>query len=116
MTKVNSGFLESVVHMTANGQLTIEQSAKRLMKKVLSVLKEMSTDEDISLRKYPRITQLHGVAFQRLRGAGFYLHSTLHRISALALCRTSRLISLDPDNLLNDLSDVVLLRPIRGRR
>jgi hypothetical protein len=28
----------------------------------------MSTDEDISLRKYPRVSQLHGVAFQRLRG------------------------------------------------
>ena len=28
----------------------------------------MSTDEDISLRKYLRVIQLHGVAFQRLRG------------------------------------------------
>jgi len=56
-----------VMRELTNGQLTIEQSAKRLAKKMLSILKEMSIDEDMSLRKYPRVTQLHGVAFQRLR-------------------------------------------------
>jgi hypothetical protein len=50
-----------------NGQLSVEQSAKRLAKKTLSILKEISTDEDLPLRKYPRAAQLHGVAFEHLR-------------------------------------------------
>ena len=57
----------SMMREIINDQLIIEQSAKRFVKKVLFILKEMSIDEDISLRKYPRIIQLYGVAFQRLR-------------------------------------------------
>jgi hypothetical protein len=50
-----------------NGQLSIEQSAKHLATKILSILKDISTDEELSARKYPRVTQLHGVAFMQLR-------------------------------------------------
>jgi hypothetical protein len=56
-----------VMREITNGQLSIEQSAKRLMTKMLSILKEISTDEDLSVRKYPRVTQLHGVTFRLLR-------------------------------------------------
>jgi hypothetical protein len=56
-----------VMREITNGQLSIEQSAKRLAKKVLSILKEISTDEDLPLRKYPRAAQLRGVAFEHLR-------------------------------------------------
>ena len=52
-----------------NGQLSIEESAKRLISKTLSILKDMATDEDLSIRKYTRTAQLvtDGVAFQLLR-------------------------------------------------
>jgi hypothetical protein len=52
-----------------NGQLSIEDSAKRLISKTLSILKDMAVDEDISIRKYTRTAQLafDGVAFQLLR-------------------------------------------------
>jgi hypothetical protein len=52
-----------------NGQLSIEESAKRLISKTLSILKDMATDEDLSIRKYTRTVQLinEGVAFQLLR-------------------------------------------------
>jgi hypothetical protein len=50
-----------------NGQLSIDQSSKRLIIKMLSILKEIPTDEDLSVRKYPRVTQLHGVTFRLLR-------------------------------------------------
>jgi hypothetical protein len=56
-----------VMREITNGQLSIEQSAKRLATKMLSILKEISTDEDLYVRKYPRVTQLYGVAFRLLR-------------------------------------------------
>jgi hypothetical protein len=34
---------------------------------MLSILKEIAADEDLSIRKYPRVTQLHRVAFRLLR-------------------------------------------------
>jgi hypothetical protein len=52
-----------VMREITNGQLLIEQSARRLATKVLSILKDMATDEDNSWRKYPRAAQLYGVAF-----------------------------------------------------
>jgi len=51
-----------------NGRLTIEQSVKHLAKKVLSIRKGTFVNEDMSLRKYPRVTQLRSVTFQRLQG------------------------------------------------
>ena len=50
-----------------NSQLSIEQSARRLATKVLSILKDIAVDEELSVRKYPRVAQLHGVAFRQLR-------------------------------------------------
>ena len=50
-----------------NIQLSIEQSARRLAIKVLSILKDMVNDEDNSWRKYPRVAQLHGITFKHLR-------------------------------------------------
>jgi len=52
-----------------NGQLSIEESAKRLISKTLSILKDMAIDEDLSIRKYTRTAQLinEGLAFQLLR-------------------------------------------------
>ena len=48
-----------------NGQLSIEESAKRLISKTLSILKDIAIDEDLSIRKYTRTIQLinKGVAF-----------------------------------------------------
>jgi hypothetical protein len=59
----------SVMREITNGQLSIEDSAKRLISKTLSILKDMAVDEDISIRKYTRTAQLafDGVAFQLLR-------------------------------------------------
>jgi hypothetical protein len=57
-----------VMGKLTNGRLTIEQSVKRLVKKVLSIRKGTSVNEDMSLRKYPRATQLRSVTFQCLRG------------------------------------------------
>src|SRR2546423_42876 len=50
-----------------NGQLTVEQSAKRLASKLLSILNDVHTNEEPSGNKYPRPAQLHGDAFQLLR-------------------------------------------------
>ena len=52
-----------------NGQLSIEESAKRLISKTLSILKNMATDEDLSIRNYTPTAQLvtEGIAFQLLR-------------------------------------------------
>lgn len=52
-----------------NGQLSIEESAKHLISKTLSILKDIATNEDLSIRKYSRTAQLvtKGVAFQLLR-------------------------------------------------
>jgi hypothetical protein len=57
----------SVMREITNGQLSIKQSAKHLATKVLSILKDISTDEELSSKRYPRVTQLHGVAFRQLR-------------------------------------------------
>jgi hypothetical protein len=56
-----------VMRQITNGQLTVEQSAKRLASKLLSILKDIDTDEDPSGNKYPRLAQLHGDAFRLLR-------------------------------------------------
>jgi hypothetical protein len=44
-----------VMREIINGQLTIEDSAKRLISKTLSILKDMAADEDLSIRKYTRL-------------------------------------------------------------
>jgi hypothetical protein len=58
----------SVMREITNGQLTIEESAKRLISKTLSILKDMAVDEDLSIRKYTRLAQLagEGLAFKDL--------------------------------------------------
>jgi hypothetical protein len=38
-----------------NNELSIEQSARRLTIKVLSILKDIAVDEELSIRKYSRI-------------------------------------------------------------
>jgi hypothetical protein len=63
-----------------NGQLTVEESAERLTQKVLSILKDIATNEDVSKRKYPRLAQvaLAGVPFSKLR-----LQVTIYAIKML---------------------------------
>jgi hypothetical protein len=51
-----------------NGQLSIEQSVRNLASKMRSILKDIAVDEEPSIRKYPRVAQLHGDAFRLLRG------------------------------------------------
>ena len=51
-----------------NGQLSIEQSVRNLIRKMQSLLKDIAVDEEPSIRKYPRVAQLHGDAFRFLRG------------------------------------------------
>ena len=46
-----------VMREITNGQLSIEQSARRLATKVVSILKDIAIDEDESWRKYPRATR-----------------------------------------------------------
>jgi hypothetical protein len=55
-----------IIREITNGQLSFEESGKRLARKVLSILKELSTDEANSLRSYPRLAQLDFRAFQDL--------------------------------------------------
>ena len=43
-----------IMREITNGQLSIEESAKRLISKTLSILKDIATDEDLSIRKYTR--------------------------------------------------------------
>ena len=52
-----------------NEQLSLEDSAKRLMRKVLLILKDIAINEETLIRKYPRLTQLafNGIIFQNLR-------------------------------------------------
>jgi hypothetical protein len=57
------------MHQITNGQLLIEESAKRLISKTLSILKNITTDENLSIYKYTHTAQLvnEGIAFQLLR-------------------------------------------------
>ena len=43
-----------VIREITNGQLSFERSAKNLSQKVLSILEDLATDEDDSLRHYVR--------------------------------------------------------------
>ena len=42
-----------------NGQLSLEDLARRLCSKVQSILKDVAVDEDSSLRSYPRLAQAY---------------------------------------------------------
>jgi hypothetical protein len=55
-----------VVREITNGQLSFERSAKNLSQKVLSILKDLTTDEDDSIRHYVRTAQLDLAAFKYL--------------------------------------------------
>jgi hypothetical protein len=55
-----------VVHEITNSQLSFEESGKRLSRTVLSILKDLATDEDSSLRGYDRLAQLDFAAFKYL--------------------------------------------------
>lgn len=56
-----------VIREITNSQLSFEESGKRLSRKMLSVLKDLATDEDSSLRSYNRLAQLDFAAFKHLR-------------------------------------------------
>ena len=47
-----------VMRKITNGQLLIKESAKRLISKTLSILKDIAIDENLSIRKYTYTTQL----------------------------------------------------------
>lgn len=55
-----------VVREITNSQLSFEESGKCLSRKVLSILKDLATDEDSSLRGYDRLAQLDFAAFKYL--------------------------------------------------
>ena len=44
-----------VIREITNGQLSFEESGKRLTRKILSILKELAIDEANSLRSYTRV-------------------------------------------------------------
>jgi hypothetical protein len=60
------GYHDSVREMT-NGQLSLEAATKRLISKILSILKEIDIDEELSLRSYPRLLQADSRAFINLK-------------------------------------------------
>ena len=55
-----------VVRKITNGQLSFEDSGKRLATTVLSILKDLATHEYSSMRSYDRRAQLDYAAFQNL--------------------------------------------------
>jgi hypothetical protein len=55
-----------IVREITNSQLSFEESGKRLSRKMLSILKDLATDEDSSLRGYDRLAQLDFAAFKYL--------------------------------------------------
>ena len=55
-----------VVREITNSELSFEESGKRLSRTVLSILKDLATDEDSSLRGYDRLAQLDFAAFKYL--------------------------------------------------
>jgi hypothetical protein len=55
-----------VVRKITNGQLSFEDSGKRLAATILSLLKELSTFEYYSMRSYDRRAQLDPTAFRYL--------------------------------------------------
>ena len=46
-----------VLRQITNAQLSLEDSARNLCRKITSILKDLSTDEQNSMRKYPRLAQ-----------------------------------------------------------
>ena len=55
-----------VIREITNGQLSFEDSGRRLASKILSILKDLATFEYASLRSYDRRSQLDFAAFQHL--------------------------------------------------
>jgi hypothetical protein len=55
-----------VVRKITNGQLTLKESGKRLITTVLSLLKDLSTHEHLSMRSYDRHAQLDFTTFRHL--------------------------------------------------
>jgi hypothetical protein len=55
-----------VVREITNSELSFEESGKRLSRTVLSILKDLATDEDSSLRGYDRLAQLDFAVFKYL--------------------------------------------------
>jgi len=47
-----------VVRETTNGQISVEESVKRIVKKVKSILVTLERSEDKALTKYPRLLQI----------------------------------------------------------
>ena len=56
----------SVLRVMTNGQLSLEQSVKRLVNTVISILKTLDLDEDSSKRDRPRRLQRDKAAFRFL--------------------------------------------------
>ena len=55
-----------VIREITNGQLSFEDSGRRLASKILSILKDLATFEYASLRSYNRRSQVDFAAFQYL--------------------------------------------------
>src|SRR5204863_1364099 len=56
-----------VLKEITSGQLSFEDSGKRLSMKILSICKDLDTYEYESMRGYSRLAQLSGYAFMYLR-------------------------------------------------
>jgi hypothetical protein len=56
-----------VVRETTNGQISVEESVKRIVKKVKSILVTLERSEDKALTKYPRLLQIDNWAFTLLK-------------------------------------------------
>jgi hypothetical protein len=56
-----------VIRETTNGRISVEESAKRIIMKVKSVLVTLEHSEDKALTKYPRLLQINYWAFSLLK-------------------------------------------------
>jgi hypothetical protein len=56
-----------VIRETTNGRISVEESVKRIVKKVKSVLITLEHSEDKALTKYPRLLQIDHWAFSLLK-------------------------------------------------
>src|SRR5271154_1224456 len=86
-----------------NGQLSLEDLAKRLYSKVQFILKDVAVDEDSSLRSYPRLSQAYSFRSLHYKVSNFAIELIEREWSQL-----NRLVNANVD--LGDCHCEILLR------
>jgi MULE transposase domain len=56
-----------IIKKTLNGKISVEESAKRIMKNVKTILVELERSENLAMTKYPRLLQVDNWAFSLLK-------------------------------------------------